>query len=277
MYSQLRDPPSAPGDYPNSVHLTAPYAHPSHQHQPIHPDEEPKVGPFGLRRPYVNNLPSLHLLNRPMSPPPGLTSSVSPATSGPSSANNLLTPPTFDSGAAATSSTAPEAYSIAPSSSYPNNSSMSYWAAASSARNTDVVFVNVVAILTSVAVVDRVVTVRKLIILRSCGRCQQFGRALLPSRYAILSVAAGAVITSSVINITAATSSLDLYLRGVKFVYPFTLRLPIILHPLVTATTAPTPVSAVLLRHLSTMAISPAGESAARTRTTTIAYVAAFV
>ncbi|KAK9365263.1 hypothetical protein V1509DRAFT_633649 [Lipomyces kononenkoae] len=134
MYSQLREPPSAPGDYPTSAHLTAPHVHQAHQHQPIHPDEDSKLGgPFGLRRPYLNNLPSLHLLNRPMSPP-GLASSLSPATAGPSSANNLLTPPTFDSGAAATASTAPEAYSIAPSSSYPNNSSMSYWAAASSSQ-----------------------------------------------------------------------------------------------------------------------------------------------
>ncbi|KAK9356291.1 hypothetical protein V1523DRAFT_373498 [Lipomyces doorenjongii] len=285
MYSQLREAPSAPGDYSTSLHLAAPHAHHSHHQQPIHPEEDSKPGSFGLRRPYLNNLPSLHLLNPPMSPP-GLSSSASSANSAGSATNNLLTPPTFESAATATSSTAPEAYSIAPSSSFPNNSSMSYWAAASiwgSARyvaepgrvaSADVIFVYVVPILAAVVVIDRVVTLCEFVIC-SCSRWQQSSRSILPNnRGIIILIATGTIVTSTIINITAATRSLDIYLFGVEFFHPLPVRLPAIVPSVITAAATAT---AVLLRHISAMAISSADESAARTRATAVAYVAALV
>ncbi|KAK9373459.1 uncharacterized protein V1513DRAFT_459782 [Lipomyces chichibuensis] len=252
MYSQLRDAPPAPGDYSASLHLAAPHAHHSHHQQPIIA-EEAKPGSFGLRRPYLNNLPSLHLLNPPMSPP-GPSSSASSATSAGSATNNLLTPPTYES---ATSSTAPEAYSIAPSSSFPNNSSMSYWAAASSARyvaepwrvaSADVVFVYVVTILAAVVVIDRVVTLCNVVICR-CSCWQQFSRSILPNNRDIV-----------------------VPLFGVDFFHPLPIRLPTIVPPVITA-----PATTVLLGRLSAMAISSTDESAARNRATTIAYVASLV
>ncbi|KAK9389776.1 hypothetical protein V1515DRAFT_530889 [Lipomyces mesembrius] len=284
MYSQLREAPSAPGDYSPSLHLAAPHAHHSHHQQPIHPEEDSKPGSFGLRRPYLNNLPSLHLLNPPMSPP-GLSSSASSANSA-GSTNNLLTPPTFESAATATSSTAPEAYSIAPSSSFPNNSSMSYWAAASiwgSARYVaepgrvapaDVVFVYVVPILAAVVVIDRVVTLCGVVICR-CSRWQQFSRSILPNNWCIvLPIATGTIVTAPVINFTAATRSLDICLFGVDFFHPLPVRLPAIVPSAITAAATAT---TVLLRHISAMAISSADESAARTRATAVAYVSPLV
>ncbi|KAK9330900.1 hypothetical protein V1520DRAFT_276049 [Lipomyces starkeyi] len=281
MYSQLRDAPPAPGDYSASLHLAAPHAHHSHHQQPIHTEEDSKPGSFGgLRRPYLNNLPSLHLLNPPMSPP-GLSSSASSATSAGSATNNLLTPPTFESAATATSSTAPEAYSIAPSSSFPNNSSMSYWAAASSARyvaepgrvaSADVVFVYVVTILAAVVVIDRVVTLCDVIICR-CSCWQQFSRSILPTnRSVVIPIATGTIVTAAIINITAATRSLDFYLFGADFFHPLPVRLPTVIPPVITATA-----TTVLLRHISAMAISSADESAVRTRATTVAYFAPLV
>ncbi|KAK9465086.1 zinc finger protein [Lipomyces arxii] len=101
------------------------------------PMDDPKLtqqSSAQLRRPMLNSLPSLHLLNSPI---PTSQQSVSSSSSTGSSPNNLLTPPTTFEGGANTT-TAPEAYSTASnvqSSSFPTNSSMSYWAAASSSAH----------------------------------------------------------------------------------------------------------------------------------------------
>ncbi|KAK9324463.1 hypothetical protein V1517DRAFT_351442 [Lipomyces orientalis] len=251
MYSQPRDAQSAPSDYSASLHLAAPLHHHPHQ-QPVHADDDSKPGSFGIRRPYLNNLPSLHLLNPPMSPP-GPSSSASSATSAGSTSNNLLTPPTFESAAAPTSSTAPESYGMIQSSSYPNNSSMSYWAAAS---DTDVVLIYIVAILATVVIVHRVVALCILVVCR-CGLWQQFCRSVLPS------------------NNTSTTRSLDVLILGIDNLHPFTIRLLVILPA---AFTAAATITAILLRRLPAMAILSADESAAAgARAATVSYLSSLV
>ncbi|KAK9245512.1 hypothetical protein V1506DRAFT_553806 [Lipomyces tetrasporus] len=269
MYSQPRDAQPAPGDYSASIHLAAPVHHHPHQ-QPVHADDDSKSGPFGIRRPYLNNLPSLHLLNPPMSPP-GPSSSASSATSAGSTSNNLLTPPTFESAAAPTASTAPEAYSMVQSSSYPNNSSMSYWAAAS---DKDVVLIYIVAILATVVIVHRVVALCDFVI-RRCGSWQQLSRSILPRCCAVISIATGSIVAASDINITSTARPLDVFIFVINKLHPFTVRLLVILPAVFTAAAT---ITAILLGRLSAMAILSANESTtARARAATVSYLSSLV